>query len=353
MKMMRRKSCIWAVVTAILVAACAIEPPLHLRQALRVIVKVLWKAEVYPEGIKPSGVSLYFFRSGEYYMQQTTSAVDSCRVELGPGQYRLYMISQSPEEYAWMQFSNLEDFDAASVSVVETKSTWYSKADDEVLIGNPEMMTAAVSEDFEVTAEMIEELRRKTAGADDSTAEGYVQYFTIRVPVAPRPVVAQYWISIYSENVDVLKAIRASTTGMARTYHLTQGVTGPESGTQLITQWKLIMDDPVNRIGHIDGIITTFGFPSGDEPSPDRDPALNVAALLVDNKTVDTYEFQVGNLITSEEPPEGYRALYRLILGTVENPAIHPPDVHPADEASGLNAIVDDWDEEETIDVEM
>lgn len=352
---MTRRKLIWTVVTAMLVAACAIEPPLHLRQALKVIVKVLWKAEVYPEGIKPTGVSLYFFRGGDFYSQHTTASVDSCAVHLEYGKYRLYMISQSPEEYAWMEFSDLTDFDAARVSVAETKSSWYkAKAEEEeVLIANPDMMTAGVSEEFEVTEEMIEELQRRTAGADEATTESLVQYYTIRVPVTPKSIVAQYWISIYSDNADVLKAVRASTTGMARTFLLTAGKTGPEAGTQLITQWRLTIDDPVTRVGHLDGMITTFGFPNGDEPSPDRDPALNVAALLVDNETVENYVFQVGNLITAEDPPEGYRALYRLVLGSVENPAIHPPDVHPADEASGLNSIVDDWDEEENIDVEM
>ena len=91
---MTHKTFIFALtLAAILVAGCSIEPPLHLRQSMEVIVKVLWKAEVYPDGQKPDGMTLYIFRDNEFYSQLTTSQVDSCIVLLEPGRYRLYMIS--------------------------------------------------------------------------------------------------------------------------------------------------------------------------------------------------------------------------------------------------------------------
>ena len=144
---------------AALAAGCRIEPPLHLKQAVKVVVKVLWRAEIYPDGIKPSGVTLYFFRNGEYYNSQTTSQVDSCAVHLEPGKYRIFMISHSPDEFAYMDFHDMENFDLASVSVMETKSKWYTRADDEFLINNPEQMTVGVSDEFEITAEMVEQYR--------------------------------------------------------------------------------------------------------------------------------------------------------------------------------------------------
>lgn len=113
------------------------------------------------------------------------------------------------------------------------------------------------------------------------------------------------------------------------------------------------MDDPVNRIGHIDGKITTFGFPHGEMPSVQRDSTLNVSTLLIDNKTQEDYVFNVGDRITNEKAPEGYRSLYRLIFGSVKQPAIHPPDVKPAESASGFDATVSDWDEGESVDIPM
>ena len=153
---MTRKTLILALLTATIIAAgSCIEPPLHLRQSLEVLVKVLWKVDVYPDGEKPDGITLYFFREGEFYMQHTTSNVDSCVVQLAPGRYKLYMISQSPEEYWTMDFEDLHDFDNARVSVVETKSSWYTRSEEEVVINNPEIMLAGVSQEFEDTEDMI------------------------------------------------------------------------------------------------------------------------------------------------------------------------------------------------------
>lgn len=365
---MRRKGLILLTMlaAALLVAGCRIEPPLHFKQAMKVIVKVLWKAEVYPDGIKPTGVSMYIFRNGEYYTEQVSGNVDSSTVHLEPGKYRIFMISQSPDEFAYMEFHDMDNFDLASVSVTESTSKWYTRADGEVLINNPEQMTVGISDEFEITQEMVEKYRyydsnsgwsawttKADGGEIEHTDEGdvWVNYYTIRVPIHPMPVVSQYWISIYSDNADVLKSVRCSTTGMARSFFLTQDKTGSDEGTQFVSEWTLTMDDPTTRVGHLDGWVTTFGFPNGEMPGPDRDPTLNVSTLLIDNKTVQDYVFKVGNLITAEEAPDGYRALYRLILGSEAAPVIHPPDIEKPEDAQGLDATVGDWEREETVDV--
>ena len=352
---MRSRRFIWILVlAAAIVAGCAIDPPLHLKQGMKVVVKVLWKAEVYPEGIKPSGVTMYFFRDGEYYMQQTTHEVDSCTVQLEPGKYRLYMISQSPEEFAYMQFNNLTDFDNACVTIAETKSGWYTRADEETLIANPEMMIAGVSDEFIISPDLVESYQKHIAEVGEDESSEIIHYYTVRVPLYPKSIVSQFWVTIYSDNVDVLKSVRASTSGMARTFNLTQGTTGEEECTQLITDWSVTIDDPINRTGHLDGKVTTFGFPRGEVPSPDREPTLNVSTLLIDYNTVENYSFYVGDKITLEDPPpDGYRSLYRLIFGTVTEPAIHPPDVRPPDESSGFDATVEDWDVGDIVEVGM
>ena len=314
-------------------------------------MKVLWKAEVYPDGVKPDGVTLYFFRDGEFYMKHTTSQVDSCVVQLEPGRYRLYMISQSPEEYWKMEFFDMEDFEQARVSVAETKSSWYStRSESELLINNPEVMTAGVSDFFEVTEDMIERQRLAATKAEEGTK---VYYYTVLVPVNPRSIVSQYWVTIYSDNVDMLRSVRASTTGMARTFELTKDKTNEEEGTQLITEWSLTVDDEEHLIGHLDGRVTTFGFPNGELPNPDRDSSLNVSTLLIDNKTVQSYKFYIGDKIKLEDdPPQGYRYLYRITFGSIFEPAIHPERVLP-EGGGGFTAGVTDWDEETKVEVEL
>ncbi len=161
---------------------CRIDPPLYLREASQVIVKVLWKEEVYPETGKPDGITLYFFRDGVYCKQVTTAEVDSCSVSLEPGRYRLYLMSYSPEEYGGQAFLDLTDWDAARSQVSETRSSWYTRAEGERLIAEPEWMAAGTSDEFVVS-------------------EG-----TVRVPVTPECLVSRFRVTIYSDNANMLRS---------------------------------------------------------------------------------------------------------------------------------------------------
>lgn len=351
---MKLRNLIPVLALTFLAAGCRIDPPLHLKQVIDIIVNVIWKAEVYPEGLKPDGVTLYVFRNDEFYMQHTTADVDSSRLHLIPGKYRIYMISQSPEEFWSLEFNNLDDFENAYIRLNETEVSWLTPDPNSPVVVNPELLTVGVSDEFEVTEEMIEEIKKGdyVVGEDE---EGYVRYYTIKVPVTPMSVISQFWVSIYSANADMLKSVRASTSGMARTMYLTSRTTGDEECTQVITAWTLEIDDPVTKVGHLNGRITTLGLPRGEMPSIQRDSTLNVSTLLVDNKTVEHYTFFVGNKIFLDDPPpDGYFHLYRLILGTRENPVITPAIVDPeGGSASGFDATVDDWGEAENVDVLM
>ena len=336
-----------------LICSCQIEPPLHLRQSMKVLVKVLWKTEVYPDGVKPDGITLYFFRDGEFYMKHTTSEVDSCLVQLAPGHYQMYMISQSPEEYWKMEFEDMTDYDKARVNVAETAISWFSKADGDILLNSPELMMAGVADEFDVSEDLTNRYARLSADSNSASDDEIVRYYTVRVPVNPKNIVSQFWVTIYSDNVDRLKSVRASTSGMARTFLLTKDRTGDDEGTQVISEWSLTVDDEENQIGHLDGFVTTFGFPRGELPDTQRDSTLNVSTLLVDNKTVDDYIFYVGDKVTLEEPPLGYRYRYRLVFGSVENPVIHPSEVEPEPSGGGFTAGAEDWDNEIRSDIDI
>lgn len=374
--MMRRFGHIIAAAIVLMAAfACQRRPLETLEGATsRVIVKCIWEVSVYPEGIKPDGVSFYFFRNGSYYSSLTTSSVDSCEVSLPVGRYKMYMISQSPEEYWRESFQNMTSFDEVSTSLTETTVRWVTRSDDEAVVENPDkLICAGVSEEFEITQEMTEEYQyyyttwknirarngHSTTKAGDGTIdpeEAYyaerIQYYTIRIPVYPKNIVSQLWVTIYAGNVGALQSMRASNSGMARTWELTKEITASDRAIQLINsnQWTLTYDDRPLGIGHLDGIITTFGLPDGEQPSAARDSTLNVSALLVDNATVANYSFNVGDKMQVFEPNPGYRNLYRLVFGSAEEPIITFPDVTP-ESGGGFIGSVEDWEEE--IEVEM
>lgn len=349
----------------------------------RVIVKVIWDIVIDPEIEeeseiqKPTGVTLYIFRDGQFYNQITTSSVDSIEVQLETGKYKMYMISQSPDEFWRMEFDDMTSYENASTRLRQnTTATWAArKSDDEEVVENPEILFAGVSEEFEITEKMTEDfqyyytnltkLRRARLAKEDTKGdtkgdtksdeeiyyEERVDYFTIRVPIVASNIVSQLYVSVYASNVDVLQSMRASTSGMARTFELTQGVTDNEEAIQVIREWKLIMDDESRRVGHLDGIITTFGLPNNDPGSADREPSLNISTLLIDNSTIADYVFEVGDRIKMLAPNPGYRHLFRLIFGSVDEPAMDLPDVVPSETSGGFTAGVEDWEDEQQVEL--
>ena len=86
---------------------------------IRVIVRCVWEVKAYPEGNKPTGITMYFFRDGEFYRSITTASVDSVEVQLDKGHYKMYLIGQSVEEYADMEFDSMMDYEDASTSLLE------------------------------------------------------------------------------------------------------------------------------------------------------------------------------------------------------------------------------------------
>ena len=370
---MRKK--LWIIILAAIamLAGCERRPLEAIyRSTVPVIVKCIWQISAYPEGLTPSGITMYFFRDGEYYTTVTTANIDSCEVQLPEGHYKMYMITQTPDEYWKMDFSNMTSYPDASTILRPASVSWDTRSGEEEVVYNPEVLCAGVSDEFDITQKQTEEyqyyytnlkkLKSSAAAtkADGSTTdiaylEEKVEYYTIRIPVYPKNIVSQLWVTIYSDNADMLRSVRASTSGMARTFELTQNTTGGEEAVQIIDDgWSLTMDDNTKMTGHIDAVITTFGLPNGERPSALRASTLNVSALLVDNKTVENYVFNTGDKIQNLAPNLGYRGLYRLILGSVDEPAIHPPRVDPdGEKRSGMDATVSDWEDGETVEIPM
>lgn len=375
--MKKRIAILLAAIAACLFVACERRPlEAVYSTTVRVIVKVIWQTNAMPE--EPTGVTLYFFRDGDASPRViTTSNIEGCEVQLEPGHYKLFMITQSPEEYWTMEFEDMTNFNAAAVTLETKTSRWYTtRADEETLAENPENIAVAVADEFDITDDMVEEYqyyyrlwKTKTRALGLDTKSDYSHLSasdqqelrdledkiitkTIVIPLYPENIVSQFWVTVYAGNADVLKSVRAATNGMARTFELTQDVTASETVTQLIeSEWKLTMDNIETRVGHVDGMISTFGLPNGASPSALRDPALNMSALLIDNHTTADFVLPVGDKIRLEKPNPGYRNMYRLIFGSADDPIIELPDVQPDGNSSGMDATVSDWEDGETVEI--
>jgi hypothetical protein len=167
-------------------------------------------------------------------------------------------------------------------------------------------------------------------------------------------ITSQFWVTVYAGNAHMIKGMRAATTGMARTFGLTQSTTAHESASQVLNDWELEMLTKADMpIGKLDCMITTFGLPDGEVPSASRNPDLNISTLLVDNASVHDFTFKIGDKITLDQRNPGYRNLYRLILGSPDDPAIIIPIVEPEENSGGFTAGVVDWDDEIEIDIPL
>ena len=159
---MRRSRFIFlaAILLAVAALSCQRRPLEYMYQpTVRTIVKIIWKVNLDAQvdiREKPTGVTLYFFRNDKYYNSFTTANVDSCEVQLEPGRYKMYMISQSPEEFWKMEFDHMTDYNAAETQLRESNVTWTRGVED-ITVENPEILYAGVAEEFEVTDEMMED----------------------------------------------------------------------------------------------------------------------------------------------------------------------------------------------------
>ena len=177
---MRKKLWILILAALTLLVGCERRPLEAIyRSTVRVIVKCIWEVHAYPKGMRPSGVTMYFFRNGEYYTTVTTANVDSCEVQLPEGSYKMYMITQSPEEYWRMEFDHMTSFSDAATTLRSTSATWATRTGEEPVVENPEVLCAGVADEFEISVKQTEEyqyyytnLKKMKAAAGIETKAG-------------------------------------------------------------------------------------------------------------------------------------------------------------------------------------
>lgn len=343
---------IFFIVAAVLLAGCERRPLEEFyTPTCKVVFRVDWSK--FPE--VPTGMTMYFFREGDEAPRVvTTSEVRETSVNLEAGNYRMFFINQSPGEFGSVSFVNMNLFEDSGARLEEIPSTWFGRTSDPVG-HDPENIGEADLGYFSITEEDVERYqgayKEWNGDRSSSAAAQKVELTTRSIQLEAGNVVSEFWVTIYAERADVLYSVRAAITGMAMDYGLTQGRTLHSTATQLMENWTLTMDDEINRVGHLDGIIPTFGLPDGVTQTAGRDSSLNVAALLLD-KSVYDYKFSVGDKIEVLPGRPGYKYLLRLVFGSVSSPAVEFPDIPLEGRiSSGFDAIVEDWEDGGTVDI--
>ncbi len=330
-------------------------------------------------GETPMGMTVIFYPTdGSKAVTQTTNSVHTTKVSLREGRYNILLFNQSPGEFGTIGFRGLDSYATAEVFAQEsdTSKGWYSKAEGEVVAVEPEHFGVAVFEGFEVTKEMID-VQKTNRIASRST-----------VTLTPKNVVADGSIIVHVKGIHNLRAVRGSISGMAAGFRMGAFANSEETVTHLLEQWRIVADEGNPTEGVITTDYSTFGMPgmklnrlgAGVRSAVEgmfAHAILDLSLLLVDNQTVMRERFQVkdhievaeatGNVVLTLEIVEAFadpdnpdaplvpvRPGDTPTEGGSTTSAITLPDVKPeGGSSSGFDATVDDWGEEENVEVEL
>ena len=160
-----------------------------------------------------------------------------------------------------------------------------------------------------------------------------------------RKIVLRHLKNIYN-----VRSARAVLTGLAEGYMFAKNRTSEITATQLLEQWRVVYDSIDPTKGYITAQIKSLGLPYNHKGEmKDNDFILSV--LLVDSKTIIDIPFQVGDKIQRIYDKDGTPTLELNLELWSDTPL---PDVQPYEYGDGgFNASVDDWGEEQFVEMDM
>lgn len=302
---------------------------------------------------KPTGMTVMAYPlDGNEPKTVLTNDLRATKLSLEEGQYNILVFNQSTTEFGSFHFEGMEQYSTAKVLANPTTSRWYkSRSDEDRTISEPEWLAAGRMENLTVTQDMV---KGDTMVVIDT--------------ITPLNVVYTVNVRVHVKGIYNVRSARASLSGMAEGYDLSTGKPSSSSITQLLESWTLTHDEDNPSNGVLSCEITSFGLPADHRNIPSENE-FNLSLLLVDNKTQLDYTFEVGDKFVKEEEddasPGGSHhhststdidlpttAEVELSLAVETQVETTLPDVKPeGGSAGGFDATVEDWGDEEHIDI--
>ena len=261
---------------------------------------------------------------------------------LQAGMYHTLVFNQSDSEFGSVEFHGMESYlEARVISATETARWYTARGDGSRVAAQPEWIAADVSEGGIVSEELVEKARQEGKHQGAQTTEYLLASHT------PRNIVYTVDVRVHIKGVYNLRSARSALDGMAEGYRFAQASPTQTVATYLMESWTLTVNPADPTLGHIDGTLYCFGLPDGHTAKADDNEFL-LSLLLVDNKTVLDFPFQVGDKFIRDADGTKLRLYLELNL---EDPL---PDVEPeGGSGSGFDATVEDWGEEIEHDIQM
>ena len=299
---------------------------------------------------KPTGMTAYAYPIGYEDLEISrfiTHNLSSITLDLEVGTFNTIIFNQSESEYGSIEFSNLEDYHSAQVRVVSVKSNWYSTKAPETKVGSePEWLAIGRAEDIEVTKEMVERAEAEyLATFKDQMARANGQTINDVATITPISVIKHVEFKVYGQGLYNLRSVRAAVEGMAEGCLLSTGETSANQVTHTMEDWKVITEENDPASGDIITTLSTFGIPEGHGGKAEENK-FTISLLLVDNETVVTYDYYIGDILAQFKDMDGLDGKIQKVVVDLELPE-RLPDVQPmGGSGGGFDADVDDWGDE-------
>lgn len=368
MSSVRTKKC-WSVAPVMLLllllslCGCKRRPlEVMLGEGVRVQLIVDWKtnhAEIYRQN--PNGMTVIVWASDGSVAKIMSVNSDRVILDLPPDTYQLIVHNETTQEFPYQSFFDYYNYN----DIVMRSNRFTTKSWDNGInyMQYPDPVGVTASK-FVITDDMVDGDSIIFVYYDDWVENGADYYehptklYTIQEVAWPMTVNLN--IKAKVKRPQGISTIEGLISGMAEGFYLSRVNRTSENGTlRLINdnshRWSLeTYGEKQDSMGYIRFSIPTFGLPYGKELLEQRQEADNVLTLhvtLTDGTVIDkTYD--VGKQIRYITP-EGREAEIRyrqdlhnlaLVLDLSDEIELPPSQ---SQEASGFDADVDKWDEEE------
>ncbi len=292
--------------------------------------------------------------TSEGVITHLTNTTSHAVLTLPVNRYHVLVFNQSTTEFGSFSFRDMEDLGSAVV-VMRSRSRWYrsgsgegsgeggSDGSGDEVATEPEWLGVGNCDDARVTQAMID-----AEAVHPGTVEQKPP--TVIAEVTPHNVIYTVKVRIYMNNIYNLRSARASMTGLAEGYLLTRDRRLSTTVTHLLEAWSMTQDEADPAKGYIDAAFTCFGLPDGHTGAAAAN-RLTLEALLVDNKTIERFEFSVGDLFELDGSDPN-RMTYSVVIPDPVTLSDAEPDPD-SNSGGGFDVTVDDWGDEINYDIPL
>lgn len=298
----------------------------------RVRVNVDWSQF---DDVLPSGMTVAFYpASGAAPISISSNDISRVVTSLTPGVYHVGVINYSITEFGTLDFEDVLSHDAFSINAKPTSSSWYTPDDGEVLALEPESFALDVMYDLIVPS----------ASNDDDEI--------LLATLHPVDVIYTLDITVTVQGISNLRSCAAVIQHMASKVLLSTLSPCDDRISHELTDWSVTVDDAQNDRGTLSTTLRCFGLPGNHSNLPE-DNALKLYVLLVDNKTIMQFNFNVGDKF---DHLSVRHLKFDITTKTVgETGIVILPETQNASTSgsAGFDVNVDEWSEDENIDIEI